>query len=70
LSRISVFFFYVCNTKLDIYDTNSNEITRIIRNLWEQNYKTQGLVKVNGLGQYVVNKETATELLKEFNSYN
>ena len=57
------------NTKLDIYDTNSNEITRIIRNLWEQNYKTQGLVKVNGLGQYVVNKETATELLKEFNSW-
>jgi hypothetical protein len=57
------------NTKLDIYDTNSNEITRIIRNLWEQNYKTQGLVKVNGLGQYIVNKETATELLKQFNSW-
>jgi len=57
------------NTKLDIYDTNSNEITRIIKNLWEQNYKTQGLVKVNGLGQYVVNKESATELLKEFNSW-
>lgn len=57
------------NTKLDIYDTNSNEITRIIRNLWEQNYKTQGLVKVNGLGQYIVNKETAAELLKEFNSW-
>lgn len=57
------------NTKLDVYDTNSNEITRIIRNLWEQNYKIQGLVKVNGLGQYVVNKEFANQLLEEFNSW-
>ncbi len=57
------------NTKLDVFDTNSNELTRIIRNLWEQNYKTQGLVKVNGLGEYVVNKEVASDLLKEFESW-
>jgi hypothetical protein len=57
------------NTKLDIYDTNSNEVTRLIRNLWEQNYKTQGLVKVNSLGQYTVNKEVANKLLEEFNSW-
>lgn len=53
---------------LKVYDTNANEVTRVIRKQWENNFKQSPLVFVED-GQYKVNKERAKYLLEVFNSW-
>ena len=53
---------------LKVYDTNANEITRVIRRQWESNFKQSSLVFIED-GQYKINKIRAKELLKTFNSW-
>lgn len=53
---------------LKAYDTNANEITRVIRRQWESGFKQSKLVFVED-GQYKINKERAKYLLETFNNW-
>ena len=53
---------------LQVYDTNANELTRVITNEWKNNFKTSPLVIVEK-GQYSVNKEVAAKLLAQYNEW-
>ncbi len=53
---------------LKVYDTNSNEITRVIRRQWESNFKQSPLVFVED-GKYQINKERAKYLLDIFDGW-
>lgn len=68
------FVMFAYDKKLDrynlkVYDTNSTEITRVIQRQWNANMKQRDLVQVNNDGQYAINKDKATELLEQFNSW-
>jgi hypothetical protein len=58
----------VNQTKLQVYDTNANEVTRVIIKEWENNFKTGPLVNVLD-GQYTVNTEVAKKLLDQYRSW-
>lgn len=53
---------------LKVYDTNANEITRVIRNQWESNFKQSPLTYVED-GVYKINKQKAKLLLERFDSW-
>lgn len=53
---------------LKTYDTNANEVTRVIRRQWESNFKQSPLSFIED-GQYKVNKERAKYLLETFNGW-
>lgn len=53
---------------LKVYDTNANEVTRVIRRQWESNFKQSPLVYIED-GQYKVSKERAKYLLDTFNGW-
>ncbi len=55
-------------SRLQVYDTNANEITRVIRGEWMNNFITSPLVLVDN-GQYTINRDVAKALLDEFNSW-
>lgn len=55
-------------TRLQVYDTNANEVTRVIVKEWENNFKTTPLVKIEN-GQYNINKEVAKALLDQYQSW-
>jgi hypothetical protein len=56
-------------SRLQVYDTNANEVTRVIIKEWENNFKTGPLVKLVE-GQYAVDKVVAQKLLDQYNSWN
>ena len=56
------------NNRLQVYDTNANEITRVIRNEWKNNFITSPLVMVDK-GQYSINRDVASKLLEQYNSW-
>jgi hypothetical protein len=53
---------------LKVYDTNANEITRVIRQQWESNFKQSPLTYVED-GVYKINKEKAKILSNKFNEW-
>jgi hypothetical protein len=53
---------------LKVYDTNANEITRVIRNEWANNFTTSPLVILDN-GQYSINKDTAIKLREQLLSW-
>lgn len=53
---------------LKVYDTNSTEVTRVIRSQWESNLKNSPLVYAEG-GVHKINKERAKFLLSKFNDW-
>jgi hypothetical protein len=55
-------------SKLQVYDTNANEVSRVIMNSWKNNFKASPLVNVEA-GEYLINKEKAEELLREYSSW-
>lgn len=54
--------------KLKVYDTNANEVLRVIQSQWRENFKQSPLVMVNG-DNYGINKVTAQEMLDQFNNW-
>lgn len=54
---------------LQVYDTNSNEIDRVLQNQWYENFKISSLTKETDAGGYIINKEFAQGLLDEFDSW-
>ena len=55
-------------TTLQVYDTNANEITRVITNTWKNLFKSSPLVEVVD-NKYGINKEVAQKLLDERNAW-
>ena len=55
-------------TVLQVFDTNANEITRVITTEWKNNIKTTPLSKIID-GQYSINLDVANALLEEYNSW-
>jgi len=55
-------------TSLKMYDTNANEITRIIRDGWKNNFKSSKLINKNK-EVYSINKVYAKELLDKYNNW-
>ena len=53
------------NYSLKIYDTNSSEITRLIRNTWSNNFKMMPLVTTID-GEYAIDKVEAQNLADQF----
>lgn len=51
-----------------VYDTNGNEVTKVIRRQWDSNLKTKELVFVQD-GNYKINKVKAQALLNTFNEW-
>lgn len=56
------------NYSLKVYDTNANEITRLIRDTWKSNFIIGPLVNSNQ-EFYSINKVKAKQLLDEFESW-
>jgi hypothetical protein len=56
------------DSNLKVYDTNANEITRVIRTEWANNFITSPLVILDN-GQYSINKDTAIKLRDQFLSW-
>jgi hypothetical protein len=54
--------------KLQVYDTNANEITRVITNTWANNFTTSPLVVLDK-GQYSINRDTAIKLYDQYKSW-
>ena len=55
-------------TTLQVYDTNANEITRVITKTWKNLFKSSPLVEVVD-NKYGINKEVAQKLLDERNAW-
>ena len=55
-------------TTLQVYDTNANEITRVITNTWKNLFKSSPLVEVVD-NKYGIDKEVAQKLLDERNAW-
>lgn len=53
---------------LKVYDTNANEITRVIENQWYENFKMSELVNKLENG-YELNTEVASKLISQFESW-
>lgn len=53
---------------LQVYDTNANELGRVIINGWRNNFKTSPLVAVDK-GEYGINQDVAKSLLDRYNSW-
>ena len=51
--------------QLKVYDTNSNEILRVLQTQWKENFKQSPLLK----GGTIVDDTVASKLLLEFNSW-
>lgn len=65
------FVMYNTNTggaSLQVYDTNANELGRVIINGWRNNFKTSPLVKVDK-GEYGINQDVAKSLLDRYKSW-
>jgi hypothetical protein len=65
------FVMYNTNTggsSLQVYDTNANELGRVIINGWRNNFKTSPLVKVDK-GEYGIDQDVAKSLLDEYKSW-
>ena len=65
------FVMYNTNTggaSLQVYDTNANELGRVIINGWRNNFKTSPLVKVDK-GEYGIDQDVAKSLLDEYRSW-
>ena len=56
-------------SRLQVYDTNANEVTRVITKIWENNFKASPLVLTLS-GQYAIDKKVAKDLLDQYNSWN
>jgi len=55
---------------LKVYDTNAGEITRTIREAWQNNLKAKNLVGLNeDTGLHNINKVEAQKLLSEYNDW-
>lgn len=55
-------------SRLQVYDTNANEVTRVIIKEWENNFKASPLVLTLS-GQYSIDKKLAQSLLDQYNSW-
>ena len=57
---------------LKVYDTNSNEVTRSIRQAWTTNLKGDAGANILAIqeGRYIVNKDRARVLSEQFNNFN
>lgn len=55
--------------KLKIFDTNANEINRVIEQGWRNNFKNSNLVKVNLDGTYGINLAVAKNLAERYNNF-
>ena len=55
-------------SSLQVYDTNANELTRVIINGWKNNFKTSPLVMVDK-GEYGINQDVAKSLQDRYNSW-
>lgn len=55
--------------KLKIFDTNANEINRVIEQGWRNNFKNSKLVKVNTDGTYGINLAVAKNLAERYNGF-
>lgn len=58
----------VLGYKLKVFDTNSNEVTRVIRRSWETAFKQSELVEVVD-GKHVINKDRAEVLSTVFKNW-
>lgn len=56
-------------SRLQVYDTNANEVTRVIIKEWENNFKASPLTLTLS-GQYSIDKKVAQNLLDQYNSWN
>lgn len=57
------------NYTLKVYDTNANEVIRVLQNQWYENMKVSSLVEAKD-GMTYINKETANQLISEFDTWN
>ena len=53
---------------LKMYDTNANEITKLIKNTWKSNFKMKDLVKTEE-GEYAIDKVKAKNLQDQFDAW-
>jgi hypothetical protein len=53
---------------LKMYDTNANEITKLIKNTWKSNFKMKDLVKTEE-GEYAIDKVKAKNLQDQFEKW-
>ena len=58
----------VDGSRLQVYDTNANEVSRVIINEWKNNFKTTPVVKTIN-GQYTIDTAVTDQLLAEYNSW-
>lgn len=58
----------VDGSRLQVYDTNANEVSRVIINEWKNNFKTTPIVKTIN-GQYTIDTAVTDQLLAEYNSW-
>ena len=64
----SKFAMYETNTKgfsLSLYDTNANEITKLLKNIWKENSVASDLYNYDG----TINEEYAKKLLATYNEF-
>ena len=66
--KFTMFTQNASGSRLQVYDTNANEVTRVIIKEWENNFKGSSLVLTLS-GQYAIDKKVAQQLLDQYNSW-
>jgi hypothetical protein len=66
--KFTMFTENASGSRLQVYDTNANEVTRVIIKEWENNFKASPLV-LTLTNQYAIDKKKAQELLDQYNSW-
>lgn len=54
---------------LKVFDTNSNDVERVILNSWRNSFKQGKLVKTNKDGEYIIDKEEAKIAYQKFKEF-